>query len=155
MKLVHKSNVVSADLREHQKRLGMYEHKLIQSNATRWNSTHDMADRVVEQQAAIEAMYAADIHPTQPLYEKEKRLEPEDFDLLTDCSTTLRSFKEVGAHSRTFTHDHPHTHTHTPTHPHIVHTHEPFLVCCVPFRRHWACNGTGSVALSSSRACTS
>jgi hypothetical protein len=102
---VHKSNVASADLREHQKKLGLYEHKLIQSNATRWNSTHDMADRVVEQRAAVEAMYADDdkLPRHKQVYEREKRLESVDYEVLTDCSTTLRSFKEVGTTTHTFT----------------------------------------------------
>eukprot|EP00952_Eustigmatos_sp_NYUAD-ZCMA_P012961 51772-Eustigmatos_ZCMA.PRE.1 len=94
---VHKSNVASADLKEKQTALGMFEHKLIQSNATRWNSTHDMADRLVEQRPALDAMYAADDHraPNKQLYELPKRITPADYTILTDMSISLRAFREV------------------------------------------------------------
>jgi len=94
---VHKSNVATADLKEKQQQLGLFEHKLIQSNATRWNSTHDMADRVVEQRPAIDGMYAADDHrpPDKQLYEAGKRITAADYTMLTDMSITLRAFREV------------------------------------------------------------
>src|SRR5689334_5760053 len=94
---VHSSNVATADLKEKQKKLGVFEHKLIQSNATRWNSAHDLSERVVEQRPAIDAMYAEDDKkaPNKQLYERNKRITPEDYEVLMDTSTTLRSFKEV------------------------------------------------------------
>jgi hypothetical protein len=114
VRLVHKSNVACADLREHQQRLGLFQHKLIQSNATRWNSTHDMSERVVEQRAAIQAMYAKDdtLPPKQRLYDVDDRLKDDDFNVLIDVSATLRPFRKVSCFS-THTQTRIHTHTHT------------------------------------------
>ncbi|KAK0144032.1 putative RNA-binding protein 46 [Merluccius polli] len=49
----HKSTVASAVLKERQTLLGLPEHKLKQDVITCWNSSYDMLERFLEQQAAV------------------------------------------------------------------------------------------------------
>lgn len=51
----HKSTTAMAVLKSKQSLLELPQHKLINVVLTRWNSSHDMVQRFLEQQAAIEA----------------------------------------------------------------------------------------------------
>ena len=48
------------DLRQKQIQLGLDQHKLISDVATRWESTFQMIDRILEQQKAVSAVLAND-----------------------------------------------------------------------------------------------
>lgn len=101
---VHKSNVGSAYLRSKQDELGIHQHKLIQSNATRWNSVDAMCERVVEQRPAIDGLYAEDDQKAaaKQLFPPDKRLSSNDYNVITDIHTTFSAFKEVSlVHSST------------------------------------------------------
>ena len=50
----------SRDLQEKQTQLGMKNHKLIGAVSTRWGSTYEMIERILEQQQAIAAVLAED-----------------------------------------------------------------------------------------------
>ena len=60
VQVFHRSWKKNRDLRLKQEVLGLPQHKLINSVATRWGSTYDMLARVVEQQQAISAVLAED-----------------------------------------------------------------------------------------------
>lgn len=48
------------DLNEKQRQLGLPEHKLLGAVTTRWNSTYDMVERILEQQQALSAVLLED-----------------------------------------------------------------------------------------------
>ena len=84
----HRSPRASHVLSEKQEALGCNSHKLIQDVDTRWNSTFEMVERIIEQQASICAALA-----------DQKRLDllPKDaeFQILEELVTVLKPFKEV------------------------------------------------------------
>ena len=83
-----KSTQASTLLANKQEALGMKKHKLLQDVDTRWNSTYDMIQRVMEQQAAICAAL---------LEQKRMDLLPKDNELklLEDIIDILKPFKDV------------------------------------------------------------
>ena len=83
-----KSTQAATLLASKQEALGMKKHKLLQDVETRWNSTYDMIQRVMEQQAAICAAL---------LEQKRMDLLPKDNELklLEDIIDVLKPFKDV------------------------------------------------------------
>ena len=87
----HRSWKKQRDLKGKQIQLGLKEHKLISSVKTRWGSTYNMIERILEQQQAVSAVLAEDhksyIMPTDAqfsvLEKLAKVLEPLHF--LTDA----------------------------------------------------------------------
>ena len=83
-----KSSRAAHVLTEKQQALGTPNHKLLQDVETRWNSTYDMVERIMEQQAPICATLV-----------EQKRLDllPKDaeFSLLEEVLMVLKPFKDV------------------------------------------------------------
>ena len=55
----HRSDTANTQLKAEQKLLDLPQHKLLQDCKTRWNSSYDMLERYVEQQAAVPAVSLA------------------------------------------------------------------------------------------------
>lgn len=93
----NKSNVASGKLRVKQQTLGLFPHKLIQSNATRWSSQHAKADRVCEQRPAFESLWQEDDHrPVKDrIFAPEVRLIASDFDHLIDFCAIMDPIRQV------------------------------------------------------------
>ena len=53
----HRSDTANTQLKAKQKLLDLPQHKLLQDCKTRWNSSFDMLERYVEQQAAVQAVF--------------------------------------------------------------------------------------------------
>ena len=53
----HRSDTANTQLKAKQKLLELPQHKLLQDCKTRWNSSYDMLERYVEQQAAVQAVF--------------------------------------------------------------------------------------------------
>ena len=53
----HRSDTENTQLKAKQKLLDLPQHKLLQDCKTRWNSSYDMLERYVEQQAAVKAVF--------------------------------------------------------------------------------------------------
>ena len=60
VELFHRSYKKTRDLRQKQEELGLPQHKIMGDVVTRWGSTYDMIERVVEQQRAISSILAED-----------------------------------------------------------------------------------------------
>ena len=94
-----KSNVQAAYLREAQVSIGAPQRALVQSNQTRWGSTHDMAERITEQRAAFPQAYAIDDERNpqacKKVFDPDKRLKPGDFTLLGQVVAVLNPFRKV------------------------------------------------------------
>ena len=53
----HRSDTANTHLKSKQILLEIPQHKLLQDFKTRWNSSYDMLERYVEQQAAVQAVF--------------------------------------------------------------------------------------------------
>lgn len=53
----HRSDTATTTLQAKQKLLELPSHKLLQDCKTRWNSSYDMLERYIEQQAAVQAVF--------------------------------------------------------------------------------------------------
>ena len=60
VELFHRSYKKTRDLRQKQEELGLPQHKIMGDVVTRWGSTYDMIERVIEQQRAISSILAED-----------------------------------------------------------------------------------------------
>ena len=60
VELFHRSYKKTRDLRLKQEELGLPQHKIIGDVVTRWGSTYDMIERIVEQHQAISSVLAED-----------------------------------------------------------------------------------------------
>ena len=60
VELFHRSWKKTRDLRQKQEELGLPQHKIMGDVVTRWGSTYEMLERVIEQQQAISAVLAED-----------------------------------------------------------------------------------------------
>ena len=58
VELFHQSWKKTHDLRQKQEELGLPQHKIIGDVVTRWGSTYEMLERVIEQLQAISAVLA-------------------------------------------------------------------------------------------------
>ena len=74
----HKSSTATVIFRQKQSLLQLPNHKLIQDVVTRWNSTFEMVQRYLEQQAAVQAT----------LVDKDLRKKERDMPSLTDTEIT-------------------------------------------------------------------
>ena len=84
----HKSTRASYVLGEKQQALGLPSHALIQEVETRWNSTLDMIERVLEQQSAICATL---------IDQKRLDLMPQDseFKILEEITKVIKPFRSI------------------------------------------------------------
>ena len=87
-RLFHKSTRASYVLSEKQQALGLPSHALIQEVETRWNSTLDMTERVLEQQNAICATL---------IDQKRLDLMPQDseFNILQEITKMIKPFHSI------------------------------------------------------------
>ena len=88
----HTSTLSANKLKEKQALLGIPEHKLIQDVETRWNSTHDMLARMLEQQVAVTAVM---FEGSKSL--KDLSLDARQVSVMEELVTLLSPLKEITA----------------------------------------------------------
>lgn len=93
----HKSALGMSYLRDAQSRTGTAQHKLVQSNETRWNSFYECAIRLMEQRHALANAFEQDA--TRPASQRvlphDKKLSSDDWALLTDIVSVLHPLREA------------------------------------------------------------
>ena len=85
------SYVAQSELSVKQSALNLPKHKLIQEVATRWNSSLEMAKRILEQQSAISAV----LLQSHKRSDRELLLSPADITLLEHIVEVLQPFAEA------------------------------------------------------------
>lgn len=87
-----RSNKSTNGLVQKQSNMNLPQHKLIQSVVTRWNSTYDMCERLLEQRWAIVAVLG-DTKFTKPSEARTLELRDEDWKVIGDICKCLKPFK--------------------------------------------------------------
>ena len=88
----HSSTLSANKLKEKQALLGIPEHKLVQDVETRWNSTHDMLARMLEQQVAVTAVM---FEGSKSL--KDLSLDAKQVSVMEEVVALLSPLKEITA----------------------------------------------------------
>lgn len=100
VKAVRQSHSQTAYLREARVAAGVFDHQLVQANATRWSSLANACDRLLEQRPALESAYAADDRARtsrrnrEVVFPVDKRIDPDTFAGVCDLLAVLDPFRK-------------------------------------------------------------
>ena len=84
----HRSDTASTTFKAKQQLLELPTHKLLQDCKTRWNSSYDMLEHYVEQQAAVQAIFL-----NKEIKKNVKDIVTSSDDDVTDIENVLISFE--------------------------------------------------------------